>query len=176
MTNVLLIAVGVLAGVILTALGVVYAMRTRMVVAHPSRRSFEDTCAAIERVIPANKGWGFPIPSWNFYETFVKKNLVPKGLRKLRVFFVCKSALASRVIADTPPMAGIMPCSWAVYEKEDGSVWLSKMNIGLMAMMFSGAIREAMSEVARMDRIFLDEVLNHPERGPVGEPQNEPTG
>ena len=176
MTNILLIAIGVIAGVILTALGMIYAMRRWMVVAHPSRRSFEDTCAAIERVISANKGWGFPIPSWNFYETFVKKNLVPKGILELRIFFVCKSALASRVIADTPPMAGIMPCSWAVYEREDGSVWLSKMNIALMAMMFSGVIREAMSEVARMDRVFLEEVLGHREQSPSGEPQNELMG
>ncbi len=176
MTNLLLIAIGVLAGLILSTVGMIYLMRTRMVVAHRSHRSFEETCDTVERVVPANKGWGFPIPSWDFYQTFVKKNLVPKGILKLRVFFVCKSALASRVIADTPPMAGIMPCSWAVYEQEDGSVWISKMNIGLMAMMFSGVIRDAMGEVARMDRVFLEEVLGHQEGGPAGSLQKESAG
>ena len=52
-----------------------------------------------------------------------------------------------------------MPCSWAVYELEDSTVWLAKMNIPMMASMFSGEIASAMGEVAAADERFLSEVL-----------------
>ncbi len=159
MNTFVLLLIGFVAGLFVAVLGTVLAMRKLMVVPHRSHRSFEETCEAIEKVVPAHEGWGFPIETWNFYETFLKKNLVPRGIRKLKVFFVCNAGLASKVISDTPGMAGIMPCSWAVYEMDDGSVWLSKMNIALMSKMFGGAIREAMTEVARMDEVFLRQVL-----------------
>ena len=150
---------GIVAGTAATAAVVVWLMRTRMLVAHRSRRSFEETCAAIETVVLSHKGWGFPIETWNFYETFRKKDLVPDNVRKIRVFFVCNAALASRVISADPSIAGMMPCSWAVYELEDGSVWVSKMNIGMMARMFAGVIGDTMKTVAEADEIFLRPVL-----------------
>lgn len=151
--------IGLVVGVVLTAGAVLWLMRTRMVVARKSRRSFEDTCEAIDRVVGRTKGWGFPIPTWNFYQRFQEKGCVPKGFRKIKVYFVCSTKLASGVLEDTPAMAGIMPCSWAVYERDDGSVWLSKMNIGLMAKMFSGVIKQAMQQVEAADEEFLAEVL-----------------
>lgn len=151
--------IGCAAGVAITGTLVLWLMRTRMVVPHRSQGSFEETCAAIERVVPAHKGWGFPIETWNFYRTLESKELVPEGIRKLKVFFVCNAGYAQQVLSDTPAMAGIMPCSWAVYELEDGSVWVSKMNIGLMARMFGGRIRRVMRQVAAADERFLAEVL-----------------
>ncbi len=163
---------GVIVGAALTGWAVVWLMRTRMVVARRSGRSFEETCEAIERVVGAAKGWGFPIPAWNFYGRFLEKGCVPEGFRKIKVYFVCNTKLASGVLQDTPPMAGIMPCSWAVYELEDGSVWLSKMNIGLMAKMFSGVIRRAMQQVEEADEQFLSEVLKPGTATPAGAPRN----
>jgi len=159
MTTMAFFLVGTIFGIGLTAGLVLWLMRRRMVVSHRSRRSFEETCAAIEETIPANKGWGFPIPTWHFYETLRKKNQVPKGFVKLKVFFVCNSGLASRVLGAEPSMAGIMPCSWAVYELADGTAWLSKMNIGMMAKMFSGVIGATMGAVAQADEEFLATVL-----------------
>ncbi len=155
--------IGLAAGTVLTGGVVVWTMRSRMVVARRSRRTFEDTCTAIENVVGEAKGWGFPIPTWNFYRRFEEKGAVPQGFSKLKVFFVCNTQLASGVLEDTAPMAGIMPCSWAVYELDDGSVWLSKMNIGLMARMFSGVIRSSMLRVEAADQRFLPAVLGEGE-------------
>lgn len=63
------------------------------------------------------------------------------------------------VLSATPKMAAIMPCSWAVYELEDGSVWLATMNISMMARMFSGPVASAMGEVAAAADAFLAQVL-----------------
>jgi len=150
---------GLIVGAALTMSLTVQVMRTRMVTARRSRRSFEDTCAAIEKVVAAAPGWGFPIDTWHFYKTFEQKELVPEGFRKLEVYFVCNSALASKMIAHAPPFVGLMPCSWAVYELADGSVWLAKMNVGLMSRMFSGLVGASMRRVGEADEKFLAEVL-----------------
>ncbi len=163
-----------LVGMFIGALGIivlmVYVMRTRMIVEYRSNRSFEDTCRMLEETVGDFKkeGWGFPIPKWHFFETFKRKNLVPKDFRKLMVYFVCNAAMASKVISADRKMVGIMPCGWAVYELADGSVWLAKMNVGLMAHMFSGVVKEQMLIVEEADSRMLPRVLGtEGERQPV---------
>jgi len=172
---------GIVAGTLLTGGLVLWMMRTRMVVAQRSQRSFQDTCTAIERTVLAHKGWGFPIDKWNFYETFRKKNQIPDRIERLMVYFVCNSGLAQKVISANPAMAGIMPCSWAVYELDSGEVFVSKMNIGMMSKMFSGIIGETMGTVAEADERFLAIVLgdNEPEKAEAPAPTGtlpEPAG
>ena len=181
MSSTIPLAIGFVVGVALTGGVVVWMMRTRMVVAHRSKRSFEETCNAIEKVVLAHKGWGFPLDTWNFYETFRKKGLIPDRIEKLKVYFVCNSGLAQKVISANPAMAGIMPCSWAVYELDDGSVHLSKMNISMMSKMFSGVIKENMGIVAEADERFLaivlgDRELETPEGSEQGGAAPEPVG
>jgi len=159
MTSLVFGAIGLVAGCVATAVIGGWMMRTRMVVAGRSNASFDETCERIERVVPAGDGWSFPIPSLDMYDKLAAKHQAPDGIRRIRLFFVCKPALAKRVLSDTPKMAAIMPCSWAVYELDDGSVWLAKMNISLMARMFSGPVASAMGEVAAADDTFLGEVL-----------------
>jgi len=170
MSTLISLIIGIVGGMLLTGGIVLWMMRTRMVVAHRSQRSFEDTCTAIERTVLAHKGWGFPIKEWNFFETFRKKNLKPDHIEKLMVYFVCNSALAEKVISANPAMAGIMPCSWAVYELDTGEVYLAKMNIGMMSKMFSGVIGENMGIVAEADERFLAIVLGEKELDAPEEP------
>ena len=151
--------VGLIAGVVITALAVVGFMRSKMIVPHRSARTFEETCAAIERVVPAGDGWSFPLPSFDMHAKLAEKGQAPAGMRRNRLFFVCKPGVANRVLSDTPKIAAMMPCSWAVYELEDGSVWLATMNIGMMSKMFAGEVAAGMGEVAAADEKFLPEIL-----------------
>lgn len=158
MVAVTLMVGAVLGAVVAAAVGV-RMMRTKMVMAGRSGASFEETCERIERVVPAGDGWSFPMPSLDMHAKLAAKGQAPQGIRRIRLFFVCKPALAKRVLSDSPQMAAIMPCSWAVYELEDGGVWLAKMNIPMMARMFSGEVAAAMGEVAAAEERFLAEVL-----------------
>lgn len=159
MSPVAMLILGMILGLAL-ALGVgATMMRTRMLTARRSTRSFEDTCAAVERVVGAAPDWGMPIPSQNLLATLEKHDLVPAELKQFRVFFVCSPKLASRMLSLHMPMAGMMPCSWAVYENARGEVYLSKMNVGLMSRVFGGEIGSIMGRVARADDEFLAEVL-----------------
>jgi uncharacterized protein (DUF302 family) len=52
-----------------------------------------------------------------------------------------------------------LPCKVAVYEEDDGSVKLARMNIGLMAKVFGGKVGEIMGgRVAREEHDILRKV------------------
>jgi len=64
------------------------------------------------------------------------------------------------VLGAEPKLSAIMPCSWSVYELTDGSVWVSNMNISMMAKMMGGVVGSSMGTVAKVDEGFLEEVLH----------------
>ncbi len=148
---------GTLAGIALSGVATMKLAQTKMTMEIKSPKSFEDTCKVIETVIPqfADEGWGFPFDKWDFGNVFASRDLMPDDIKNIMVYFVCNAKLANKVINANNAMMGIMPCSWAVYEKENGEVYIAKMNIGLMSKLFTGAIKDMMLEVeATEDRMF----------------------
>ncbi len=143
--------VGLLIGVAIVTVGVIYVTRNYMLVKYKVDGSFDKVTQAVEEVIPSFPGWGFPIPSWNFYKSQLEKNLVYDNITNMMLYFVCKPKHANSVLSVAPQMAGIMPCTWAVYETTDGSVYIAKMNIGLMGLLFSGIIKKTMKDVAQSE-------------------------
>jgi uncharacterized protein (DUF302 family) len=53
----------------------------------------------------------------------------------------------------------MMPCRISVYEKEDGSVWISRMNSGLLSKPMSPVIRKTMSAAAADVEEIIAEVM-----------------
>jgi len=153
------VVIGLVIGVVLTVMVVVSLMRNKMLTPVRSHRSFEDTCAAIERAVPEVQGWGFPMPSFDMKAALAERGHPPDNLRKIRLYFICNPSLAKRVLEDSPKMTAIMPCSWAVFENDNDEVWISKMNIGLMSRLFGGEVEAAMSQVAATDEQFLNEAI-----------------
>ncbi|AEA33597.1 DUF302 domain-containing protein [Hippea maritima] len=135
--------------------------QTKMVKEIVSPKSFEETCSAIEKVVPefADEGWGFPFGKWDFYKVFESRNIEVKDINKIMVYFLCNAKLAAQVINVNPAMMGIMPCSWAVNEKTDGKVYIAKINIGLMSKMFTGTIREMMLEVEETEKRMFERIF-----------------
>jgi uncharacterized protein (DUF302 family) len=153
------LVVGVVIGVGLATVFGVSMMRSRMVVPERSARSFEDTCAAIEREVGAADGWSFPMESFDMSAKLAEKQALPDNVRRIRLFFVCSPKIAQKVLGAQPKLSAIMPCSWSVYELADGSVWLSKMNIAMMSRMMGGVVGESMAVVAEADDAFMAKVL-----------------
>ncbi len=127
-----------------------------------SPKSFEETCRSIEERIGefADEGWGFPFDSWDFYKVFQTRNLIPRGIKNLRVYFLCNAKIARKMINADESMMGIMPCSWAVYEKENGDVNIAKLDIRSLAEIFDGDIKEAFLEVDEAEKRMLSRVLS----------------
>lgn len=88
------------------------------------------------------------------------KNALPENVRKIRLYFMCNPSVAKTVLGANPKLSAIMPCSWSVYELSDGSVWVSHMNISMMARMMGGVVGSSMGEVAKTDELFLESVLH----------------
>jgi len=151
---------GILVGIVITVAAVVMMMRSKMVVPEKCSRSFEDTCEAIEEVVPAAEGWSFPMESFDMSAKLSAKGGLPDNVKRIRLYFMCNPNVAKVVLGAEPKLSAIMPCSWSVYELTDGTVWVSHMNIGLMARMMGGIVGTAMGGVAEVDERFLEEVLH----------------
>ena len=149
---------GFILGLIATVIAMVLVMRSSMVVPERSSKSFEDTCAAIEDVVPGSNGWSFPMESFDMSTKLAAKDAMPDNAKRIKLYFMCKPDVAKKVLGANPKLSAIMPCSWSVYELDDGSVWLSHMNIGMMSKVMGGVVGEAMGEVARTDHELLERI------------------
>jgi uncharacterized protein (DUF302 family) len=152
--------VGIVVGVVFTAVAAVAMMRAQMVVPEKSAKSFEATCEAIEKVVPEAEGWSFPMESFDMSAKLEAKGGLPANVRRIRLYFMCNPKVAKVVLGAEPKLSAIMPCSWSVYELADGTVWVSHMNIGMMSKMMGGVVGTAMGGVATADERFLAEILN----------------
>jgi len=155
---VLMLIVGLVVGGLLVAYVFMVVMRNKMVVAHRAEGSFAEVCSRLEETLKDANGWGQPIPAWEFYESQISKGLRYENIRACKIFFVCKPPYANEVVRDEARWAGIMPCSWAIYETMDGQVYIAKMNIPLMALMMTGVVGRVMKRVAREEGELLEKV------------------
>jgi uncharacterized protein (DUF302 family) len=151
--------IGLVAGILVTAVAIALVMRSKMVVPERSTKSFDATCEAIENVVPAAEGWSFPMDSFDMSAKLEAKGGLPDNLKRIRLYFMCNPNVAKVVLGAEPKLSAIMPCSWSVYELDDGSVWVSHMNIGLMSKMMGGVVGRSMAGVAQADDEFLHQVL-----------------
>jgi len=156
----IVLIVGFVAGAVATVIAAVMVMRSSMVVPERSSKSFDATCAAIEEVVPGTQGWSFPMESLDMSAKLAAKNSMPANIEKIRLYFMCNPSVAKTVLGANPKLSAIMPCSWSVYELADGSVWVSHMNISMMAKMMGGVVGRSMGQVAETDDRFLEKVLH----------------
>ncbi len=159
MPQLVLLLLGVAIGVVVTGLFAKSMMRSKMVVPEKSAHSFDETCARIEKTVGDADGWSFPIESFDMAAKLAEKNALPGNVRRIRQYYVCSPPVAKKVLGDSPHLSAIMPCTWAVYEKADDTVWVSKMNIPMMSKVMGGVVGESMAVVAEAEAGFMEKVL-----------------
>ena len=109
--------------------------------------SFEDVTRRLEQAVGAVPGWGMPAPPLDMKAKLAEKGVALEGgLREVRLYFVCNPRYAAQVVGIEPRIAAMMPCTWAVYERADGSVRLATFNMGLMRRLMPGAMKRALVE------------------------------
>jgi len=108
------------------------------------------------------KGW--VVPKVYDFQTSMKKYKQPDPGR-VKVVKLCQPVYAGKMLAhdDSKFVAAMMPCSIGIYEKSDGKVYVSSMNIGLMSKMFGGVVDDTLALVAADDAEIL-EFLNEQRR------------
>lgn len=133
---------GVVVGIIITAAAVFIAMPKLMIVTSPSNFDYDTTVAKLEQSIKDNQ--------WSHKGTIhIHKSLQEAGhdfSAKAGVVKLCKSDYAYEILSnpDERFVTCLMPCGIGIWEDEDGTVYVSKMNTGLMGTMFGGSIKRVM--------------------------------
>jgi uncharacterized protein (DUF302 family) len=149
---------GFLAGALAIGIGAWQVMPSMMLEVRESPYdSVEETCDRLATAIE-DKGWS------NQAIRNMNASMAEHGVeldRPVRVVELCNAYHARTVLDANPEVSTMMPCAWGVYEGEDGSVYVSGMNMGLMGRLFGGTIAEVMGNVvAREEEKMLDKALD----------------
>jgi len=136
--------VGATIGFVLSGIVVFTAMPSLMIVTWESKLGFDETIAALQKRIPEH-GWVIsgdqPID--------MNKSMTKHGVTfkpHVKLVKLCKAEYAKSVLTTDRHVSTMMPCTFSVWDGDDGKVYLSKMNMALMAKMFGGNIAKVMGK------------------------------
>jgi uncharacterized protein (DUF302 family) len=143
---------GLGAGLLLALAAVLVVMPKMMIVTHESPLGFDETVAAIENGISEN-GWTSPGTE------DMNRKLATQGVDfkpRVKIIRMCRADYAESVLTTDRYLSCLMPCSVSVWEGDNGKVYVSKMNTGLMGKMFGGNVAAVMGgNVARDEERIL---------------------
>lgn len=138
---------GILIGGLLCGILVVVQMPKMMLLTHESTMGLEETVEAIEKAI-GNQGWSSP-GTMNLNKAMAKHDV--EFAPQVRIISLCKATYAKDVLTTDRYVSSLMPCRISVWEDDDGKVYVSKMNTGLMGKLFGGNIAKVMGEAVGRD-------------------------
>lgn len=134
---------GILLGGVLTAFTIYKKMPGYMLRQYLSRYDFEETIKRLQQSID-DHDWKTP------HVHDLKATLHKFGfeVKKVKVMEVCKPEYANMILSrDEERIASVMmPCRIAVYEKDDGRVYVSLLNGKGIGGIFGGVIKSAMQK------------------------------
>ena len=139
--------IGAIIGFLLMGIIVWMAMPPMMINTHTSPYGFDETVAAVKKAVASQKGW-------EVAKVFdIQKNITDAGypdMTKVKIVALCNPHYAKRILSEDKDkvVTTMMPLGIGVYETNNGSVYMSEMNIGLMGMMFGGNIAKIMGEAS----------------------------
>ncbi len=120
------------------------AMKTVMFKVSRSKHDFEQTVQMV-RENALRVGWDVP---WRFE---LQRHYCEKGfsdMTKVVNVYLCNPQGGYDIMKSDvyKPMAVMMPTAVSVYETSGNEVYISRMNLGRMSMMFGGTVRAALKE------------------------------
>jgi uncharacterized protein (DUF302 family) len=150
------ILIGIVSGLLLGLLIAFFISPSLMFREDKHSKDFETTVAKLEQVIE-NRGWKTPVIH-DLQATMLKFG---KDVRSVKVLEICHPDHSYEILSRSEEkiVSSMMPCRISVYEKEDGSVWISRMNSGFLAKPMSPVIRKTMSAAAADVEEIIAEVM-----------------
>jgi uncharacterized protein (DUF302 family) len=123
-----------------------------------SRFGYSETIDLIERSSEDN-GWAVA-KIWDLGDRMVRAGF--EDAPNVKVLELCHAENSYNVLKNEEDMfiSVLMPCRMAVYEQNDGKVFVSRMNIGLMSKFFSSNVKKVMSGVAKDDENILRDIID----------------
>ena len=138
---------------------VVYQVAPGMMILEDESKfsSFDETVMMFEESVKKH--------DWKLITTHdLQKSMVKfgKDVKAVKVFELCHPDHAGRILEKNYEriVSSLMPCRIAIYEKDDGKIYVSRMNSGMMAGAMDGIIPEVMEEAASQNEDILNATLN----------------
>lgn len=147
---------GLIAGIVLTAVLVVLVLPRQMFVVHESKHDFDKTVAAIEQSAADNK-WSMP-HQYDLQATMKKHGF---EVNPVKVISLCKPQHAYRILngEEERVVSALMPCRLAVYEK-NGKTYVSMLNAGLFSKFMGTKIMSVMGEASEENKQIIQTIVN----------------
>ena len=147
---------GILIGVILCMIVIFTLVPPMMIVTNESRLGFDETVAELEKATEQN---GWIISTVMDMNKSMAKHNVEFGPR-VKLIKLCHPEHAKSVLSTDRYISVMMPCTFSVWQGDDQKVYISKMNMGLMAKLFGGNIARIMGgKVAKDEEKILADIL-----------------
>ncbi|MBN2747509.1 MAG: DUF302 domain-containing protein [Bacteroidales bacterium] len=131
-------------GMLLMGISVWIIMPKLMLTNYKSDYNYEETLKKLTIAIDSKGDWKVT------REFDFQKNIADGGfdrIERVGSLALCNPKYASMILAEehNRKVTSIMPLKLGIFEKKNGDVYVSELNIGLMGMMFGGTIAKVMS-------------------------------
>ncbi|MGW8314042.1 MAG: DUF302 domain-containing protein [Bacteroidales bacterium] len=149
------IVVGLVAGLVIAFIAMYIAAPNLMFRETKVNTDFETTATNMENAV-AEHGW--KIPYVHDMQATLKK--FGKDVRSVKVFELCNPDYAYEILSkdEERVVSNMMPCRLAIYEKKDGSVYISRMNSGTVSKPMSKVVRTTMTQAAADVEVMIADV------------------
>lgn len=150
------VSLGIVIGAMLCAVTGFAVMPSMMINTFESKLPFVETVASLQKSIEEN---GWQVSAVMNVNKSLEKNNVQLG-PKVKIIKLCHPEYAESILTTDRHISVMMPCSFAVWQGDDGKTYLSKMNMSLMADMFGGNIEKIMGQkVAEDEERILEGIV-----------------
>jgi uncharacterized protein (DUF302 family) len=85
----------------------------------------------------------------------------PSDSTPMNVITLCNPKIAKAIVDDQKSrrLASVIPCQFAVYQKSDGSVVISRLNFSLIGYMLGGTAAEMAARATQEQMKIMDDVI-----------------
>jgi uncharacterized protein (DUF302 family) len=152
-----LLFVGFVLGVVATGFLVYKVLPRFLLTAHKSRLAFEETVVAIS-ASAIEHGWRVP-KIYDLQTSFIVDNYEDMTRMKIVSLYGTDNTYRMLYRDDGKKTAALLPWRIAVYETADGSVYVSRLNTGVLSRFYRGIAGEMMSEAARDEHAIIERII-----------------
>lgn len=122
-----------------------------------SRLAFEETVVAIS-ASAIEHGWRVP-KIYDLQATFIVDNYEEMSCMKIVSLLGTDNAYRMLYPDEHKMTAALLPWRIAVYETADGTVYVARLNTGVLSMFYPGSTGEMMSRSAREEQRIIENII-----------------
>ncbi len=121
-------------------------MQQMMFKVYRSKLGFDETVSTVAEAASRN-GWEIP-DIRDLQEEYLKAGL--SDMTKVKILYFCNPPGGYDILKEdrNKSMSVMMPMGVSIYQTSDGRVEIAAMNLGMMSGMFSGAVKDVLSNGA----------------------------